>query len=122
MLATFPSQARRFHSHPATNPLPNAERGLEACQRALPTLAMLVNEAPEGNLMIVSHSTLIRLALCWLLGLPIDEYRRLMPKVGNVARTTIEIGPGWRPVIDSDLALHRPATAALLAYNCDLPA
>jgi broad specificity phosphatase PhoE len=121
MLATFPTSTRRFHSHPATQPLPNAEMGFEACERALPALAQLVETSPDGNLLVVSHSTLIRLVLCWLLGLPIDEYRRLMPKVGNVTRTTIEIVPGWQPVMRPDMAVTRPAIAALLAYNCDLP-
>jgi len=121
MLATFPASMRKFHSHPATQPLPNAEMGFEACRRALPALARIVEEAPTGNVLLVSHSTLIRLVLCWLLGLPIDEYRRLMPKLGNVTRTTVEIAPGWQPRIEVDMASQRPAAAALLAYNCDLP-
>jgi probable phosphoglycerate mutase len=122
MLATFPSRVREFHSHPATSPLPNAETGLGACHRALPALARLVELAPSGNVLIVSHSTLTRLMLCWLLGLPVDEYRRILPKMHNVARTTIEIQPGWQPDVRPEFAAHRPAAAALLAYNAGLTA
>jgi broad specificity phosphatase PhoE len=122
MLATFPSRVHAFHSHPATRPLPNAETGLQACRRALAALARLVDKTPDGTVLVVSHSTLTRLMLCWLLGLPVDEYRRILPQMNNVARTTVEIQPGWEPDVRPELAGCRPAAAALLAYNAELSA
>jgi broad specificity phosphatase PhoE len=54
---------------------------------------------------VVAHSTVIRLALCTLLGIPLADYRRVFPKLVNVALT--EIVPG------------RPA--ALLQLNSPVP-
>jgi broad specificity phosphatase PhoE len=50
----------------------------------------------------VAHSTLLRLVLCQLLGIPMREYRRLFPHVRNCGITQL--------VLDGD-------RVELLAFN-----
>lgn len=85
----FPDALREFHSRPATRPLPDAEAGVEALRRALPALHELVGAHPGGTVLVVCHSTLLRLVLCHLLRLEVDDYRRVFPRVDNVALTTL---------------------------------
>lgn len=45
-------------------------------------------------MLVVAHNTLLRIALCELLGLPLGRYRRIFPRLENGAVTEIEIrGP-----------------------------
>jgi broad specificity phosphatase PhoE len=46
---------------------------------------------PGGRVLVVAHSTLKRLVLCSLLDLPLNEYRRVFPSVGNCALTEIRL-------------------------------
>jgi broad specificity phosphatase PhoE len=48
----------------------------------------------DGRVLVVAHNTVIRLALCQLLGLPLREYRRLFPAIGNCALTEIRMTDG----------------------------
>ncbi len=49
----------------------------------------LVEEFPEGRVLIVGHATLIRLLFCELAGMDPDGYRDLLPVLGNCSVTTI---------------------------------
>lgn len=42
-------------------------------------------------MLVVAHNTLLRLALCALLGLPVGRYRLLFPRLDNAAVTEIEL-------------------------------
>lgn len=85
----FPGALREFRSRPATRPLPDAEAGTAALHRALPALHELAAAHPGGRVLAVCHSTLLRLVLCHLLRLEVDDYRRVFPRVDNVALTTV---------------------------------
>ena len=90
MRKLFPAALEAFLAAPATSPLPDAEFGTAAAARGLATLAAVAGRVDDGQaLVVVAHSTLIRLLLCQLLGLPLDDYRRRFPRVANTSLTTI---------------------------------
>ncbi|MEO6827346.1 MAG: histidine phosphatase family protein [Microbacteriaceae bacterium] len=90
MAKEFPEDLARFLQRPATVPLPGGESGHTALGRALPALRA-ISDRHDGTVLIVMHSTLVRLALCALLGLDPDRYRRILPAVANCALTTVSL-------------------------------
>jgi broad specificity phosphatase PhoE len=114
MSELFPDRLSAFIAAPASSPLPGGEPGISAVTRGLEALAELTLAAgPEGTVLVVAHTTLIRLMLCRVLGLPLDEYRRRFPALENVAVTTIEI-----PATVDATALV--AAGALIRFNATL--
>lgn len=94
MAELFPEQLAAFVAAPASSPLPGGEPGTVAVARGLDALAELTGVAgADGAVLVVAHSTLIRLVLCRVLGLPLDEYRRRFPGLANTAVTTLELPP-----------------------------
>lgn len=89
MRASFPDVAAQFVAHPATSPLPGGESGADATDRAWSSLERIVAECPNGTVLVVMHSTLMRLILCRALGIPLDRYRSVFPAVLNVGITTV---------------------------------
>lgn len=86
--------------------MPEGETGLEAAKRAVAALHALRADNPGELVLVVAHSTLIRLVLCSLLDIPMDSYRRVFPAVHNVALSTVRL---------------TDRGAALLAYNVPPP-
>ncbi|WP_313405992.1 histidine phosphatase family protein [Aeromicrobium sp.] len=103
MAERFPEDLARFLDRPAESPLPGGEAGHAAVERALPELRALATQSPVPAL-VVMHSTLLRLVLCTLVGIDPNRYRHVMPKVRNVAVTTLELSDDGR-------------SAALLGFN-----
>lgn len=89
MKATFPEETARFVEHPGTSPLPGAESGVDAAERASTALEAIAAKHPAGTALVVMHSTLMRLILCRALGIPADRYRAVFPAVLNVGITTV---------------------------------
>lgn len=89
MAASFPLEAARFIAHPGTSPLPGGESGADATERAWGALARVAALHPLGTVLVVMHSTLLRLLLCRALGMPLDSYRTAFPSVLNVGITTV---------------------------------
>jgi probable phosphoglycerate mutase len=85
----FPEEWRAFCLAPASSPFPGGESGRAGIARALPVFDELVEEFPDGRVLIVAHATLIRLLLCDFAGLDPDGYRDLLPVLGNCNVTTI---------------------------------
>ncbi|MWB99161.1 histidine phosphatase family protein [Agromyces seonyuensis] len=98
----YPDEWAAFCRAPASSPLPAAESGRAGIERALPVLDELVDEFPDGRILIVAHATLIRLLFCELAGMDPDGYRDLLPVLGNCTVTTI-VYP-W--ATESDAAGH----------------
>lgn len=103
MAERFPDDLARFLDRPAVSPLPGGEPGHAAVERALPALRALASQS-ETPALVVMHSTLLRLVLCTLVGIDPNRYRHVMPKVRNVAVTTLELAKDGR-------------SAALLGFN-----
>ncbi|MGP4113420.1 histidine phosphatase family protein [Streptomyces sp. 4N509B] len=92
--ASDPELVRRFVADPVANPFPGAEPPLDAAARAAAALrAVAGRHGRRGTdpVLVVAHSTLLRLALCSLLGLPVAAYRRILPRLDNVAVTELAV-------------------------------
>ncbi len=86
-----PEAVRRFeesaeHGFPGGEPL---ERGAD---RVLEVFADLYRSHAGQTVLIVAHNTLLRLALCRMLGVSLGQYRRLMPRVVNGAVSEVRFG------------------------------
>lgn len=102
MAAAFPAELASFLATPSSTPLPGGEPGAAVADRFTAALRRLAD--PAGPVLVVAHTTAIRLALSRLLGLPLDDYRRRFPRLGNTALTTLELGDD-------------PASTALIRFN-----
>ncbi|MER6051176.1 histidine phosphatase family protein [Streptomyces sp. NPDC020883] len=87
----FPQKLAAFLADPADHHLPGGEHPRHAAQRAAACLTDIARDHPHGRILIVAHSTLIRVLLCHLLGIPLAEYRRTFPQLHNGALTEIRI-------------------------------
>jgi broad specificity phosphatase PhoE len=103
----FPEEIRRFKADPAAYPMPGGEDPHEAARRAVSALRDIALAHPHGRVLVVAHNTLLRLALCSLLSIPLARYRRVFPAVRNGALTEVRI---------------EDENAALLQYNSPLSA
>ena len=109
MEKAFPRERAAFVRTPATSPLPRGETGVSAVERAATALAELATSGRPA--LVVAHTTLGRLLLCHLLGLPLDEYRRVFPSVGNGTVTTFDLPS------DADTVEALAGRAALRRFN-----
>ncbi|MDJ0378791.1 histidine phosphatase family protein [Cryobacterium sp. PH31-L1] len=92
MRYAFPDAVADFQLRPGQSPLPGGESGIDAVDRAWPALEH-IGARNDGPVLVVMHSTLMRLVLCRVLGMSLDHYRAAFPAVRNVALTTITLGP-----------------------------
>jgi broad specificity phosphatase PhoE len=81
----------RFQRDPVAHPFPGAESPAAAAQRASRALRAVAGRHQGGTVLVVAHNTVLRLALCALLGLPIARYRQLFPVLENAAITHLLI-------------------------------
>jgi broad specificity phosphatase PhoE len=79
-----PESVRRFEES-AEHGFPGGEPLQEGVDRVLGVFAELSRLYPGRTVLVVAHNTLIRLALCRMLGVELGQYRRLMPRVVNGA-------------------------------------
>ncbi|GAA4903045.1 putative phosphoglycerate mutase [Actinomycetospora succinea] len=106
MTALFPEALDAFLAKPASSPLPGGETGPDAVERVLPVITEALAAHPDGRVLVVAHQTLLRLLLCHLLGIPLDHYRAVLPRLEGAARTVV------RP------AAHGPAALVALNVPC----
>lgn len=85
MEKTFPVELMAFLNKPAEQPLPEGEAGLEAITRAMPFIDELIKKHPSGKILIISHSTLLRLLFCTFMNIDPNEYRKRYPQLNNCA-------------------------------------
>ena len=106
----FPEAAARFESDPVAGSFPAAEAPEAAAARGTAALRRIAGAHPGDTVLVVAHSTLIRLVLCSLLSIPLRNYRQSLPKLDNGTLTRIRLGGDQ----------HSPC--ALLSYNVPLAA
>lgn len=68
--------------------VPGGESMREVQQRALNALSELAGSHPDGTVVVVSHGDVIRSALLFALGMPLDLYARI--EIGLASISTIE--------------------------------
>ncbi|MBL1080682.1 histidine phosphatase family protein [Streptomyces actinomycinicus] len=90
--AQDPDAAEAFRTDPVAHPFPGAEDPRAAAERGTAALRRIAAAHPGGRVLVVAHNTLLRLVLCSLLGIPLAEYRRVLPRLRNAAVTEVRIG------------------------------
>ena len=88
---SFPEALAAFQSDPVAHYLPGGEEPHHAAQRAIACFKEIESKHHGGRVLVVSHNTLIRLALCELIGIPLSTYRSVFPSVISAAFTEIRL-------------------------------
>ncbi|NKX92424.1 histidine phosphatase family protein [Sanguibacter hominis ATCC BAA-789] len=101
MGVVFPDAVDAFLRSPASVPLPGGERGYDAIARAAAAFREICAEQPDGRVLVVAHSTLLRLVLCALLGIDPESYRQVFPNLRNATVTTLDLADDGAAALDS---------------------
>lgn len=96
----FPDALDAFRADPVADHLPDGEDPVKAADRFTACLYDIVDQHPDGRVLVVAHTTAIRLALCRLIGVPLSEYRRLFPFVRNCGLTELRLEDGQTSVLE----------------------
>ncbi|HEY3501836.1 MAG TPA: histidine phosphatase family protein [Actinocatenispora sp.] len=86
-----PAVVAGFRADPAAHPFPGSEPPDAAARRGAAALRAIAAEHPGARVLVVAHNTLLRLALCALVGLPAGRYRDVFPRLDNGALSTIAV-------------------------------
>ena len=105
MTAQFPEALDAFRADPVGRHLPGGEHPADAAERFTGCLRDIAAEHPDGRVLVVAHTTAIRLALCQILGVPLSEYRRLFPFVRNCSLTELGLDDGQFSVVEFNTPL-----------------
>ncbi len=103
----FPEARAAFEADPGAHPLPGGEDPALAADRFVAALHDIAATCSGERVLVVTHTTAIRIALCRLIGVPLGEYRRLFPRLDNCAITELRL---------------RGERAAILQYNSPIGA
>jgi len=102
-----PQVLAAFRRDPVRDHFPGGEDPAEAVERFTDCLRHIGDLHPDGRVLIVAHTTAIRLVLCHLMGVPLSEYRRLFPNLRNCAITEIQLQPGHVSVLEFNTPVDR---------------
>jgi broad specificity phosphatase PhoE len=80
-----PVVAKAFELDPVKDHFPGGEDPAEAADRVHEVFHQICKQYEGRKVLVVAHNTLIRLLVCRVLGLPLSEYRRLLPALGPAA-------------------------------------
>ena len=106
MRLDYPERVDAFEADPVAGYLPEGEDPREATERGLAALhEIMAGAGPEGRVLVVCHSTLLRLVLCQLMGIELGAYRRLFPFVRNCGLTQVALGPGGPALLEYNTPL-----------------
>lgn len=89
MAERFPEGLQAFLKRPASTPLPEGERGASAVERIITALEDLASAEEPVRILVVMHSTVMRLMLCHVLGVDLNNYRSIFTHVANCAVTEL---------------------------------
>jgi len=89
--SNYPKLWKNFSKEPATTILPEGESGDSALIRAWPMLKEIFLTNLDRKVVIVFHGTLMRLVSCKLLGIDLNEYRRVFPEIQNLGRILLRV-------------------------------
>jgi probable phosphoglycerate mutase len=80
-----PSVAKAFQLDPVRDHFPGGEDPAEAADRVREVFDEICRRHDGQKVLVVAHNTLIRLLTCRVLGLRLNDYRRLLPALGPAA-------------------------------------
>src|SRR5260370_1929209 len=104
----FPEAIDAYGVDPVAHHLPGGEDPRDAVERAITCFEEITQLYPGGRVLVVMHTTLIRLALCQLIGVPLARYRSVFPFVYNGAITEIQLDGDMASLVDA----HPPTPPA----------
>jgi probable phosphoglycerate mutase len=111
---SHPEAAAAFVANPVAFPFPGAESPGAAAQRAVGALRDVAARHRGRSVLVVAHNTLLRLALCMWVGIPLARYRAVLPRLENAAATRLRV-PDDAGVPPALLALNVPTSPAVTA-------
>ncbi len=91
MRQMFPDSLRAFYNDPVAHYLPGGEDPRDAATRAVACLRAIEQLYPDGKVLVVAHNTLMRLAICELIGVPLERYRSVFPGIRNCTLTELRL-------------------------------
>jgi probable phosphoglycerate mutase len=103
----FPKALAHFRADPAIHHLPGGEDPFKAADRFVTCLRDIAQQHPDGRVLVVAHTTAIRLALCQMIGIPLREYRRVFPAIRNCSLTELSFKDDYVSVLE----FNTPVTA-----------
>ncbi|MFD0213678.1 histidine phosphatase family protein [Streptomyces hirsutus] len=106
MRQRLPTVLKAFEADPVGSHFPEGEDPVAVGERYADFLGGLRAGHREGRVLVVAHSTAIRLTLCRLLGLPLRDYRGVFPHLANCALNELILHDG----APSLLALNQHVT------------
>lgn len=89
LLDLDPDMVHRFRRDPVAHAFPGAESPESAARRGGSALRQIAREHAGDVVLVVAHNTLLRLAMCELLELPVSRYRRFFPRLENATLTEL---------------------------------
>lgn len=107
MRQRFPEARAAFEVDPVAHHLPEGENPHDAIARAMRALNDIAASQPEGRVLIIFHSTLMRLVLCHLLGIPPHNYRQVFPSLRNCAITEISLSNNVASLLEFNTPVNR---------------
>jgi len=112
---SHPDAAAAFVADPVAHPFPGAEPPAAAAERAVDALRGVADRHRGRSVLVVAHNTLLRLALCAWLGIPLARYRAVLPRLDNAAATRLRVPVDDDSVPPALLALNVPTSPAVTA-------
>lgn len=103
LTATAPEALAAYEADPVSHPWPRAEPPAEVAARGASALRDVAARDPDGMPLVIAHSSVLRIVLCVALGIPLNGYRRVFPRLDPGTLTEITLRPD--------------GTAGLLRYN-----
>jgi 2,3-bisphosphoglycerate-dependent phosphoglycerate mutase len=88
---SHPDVVERFRRDPVVHHFPGAEKPETAARRGAEALRRAAAGHAGATILVVAHNTLLRLALCQLLDIPIPRYRAVFPRLDNAALTELSM-------------------------------
>jgi broad specificity phosphatase PhoE len=76
---------RRFNALRSLTPPPGGEWALDVQHRAVAFIERLRRERPDETVAVVSHSDVIKAAIAYYLGVPLDLFRRIEVAPGSLS-------------------------------------
>ncbi|MBV9862040.1 MAG: histidine phosphatase family protein [Alphaproteobacteria bacterium] len=82
----------RWNQHRSIATIPGGESMRQVQHRTTEALLALHAEHREGTVLVVSHGDVIRAALVFALGMPLDFYSRIEVSLGSISSIRIDAG------------------------------
>ena len=87
-----PESVSLFEQDPALHGFPDGEPLHKGAERVLGIFVDLHRSHTGRTVLVVAHNTLLRLGLCRMLGIPLRDYRRRLPRLVSAAVSEVRFG------------------------------